>query len=183
MYELCNNRDALLIFRLSHVAMSGPIPVAHILYFISTVKFNAKNNAHQTYLCFVVGYWPTLSIWFTITSLTRWQSNVCQIPRRQLWMIWLNMNYKNDYYNLNIENWKSVLMCDRKQEWRNDQLTSVICHSVCSSVIYVSLVHHLYLNCHMMDLAPVPLTIFRSNSKFDQNLHCPSLNYRQLITT
>ena len=31
--------------------------------------------------------------------------------------------------------------------------------------------------------APVPLTIFRSNSKFDQNLKCPGLKYTLPITT
>ena len=34
-----------------------------------------------------------------------------------------------------------------------------------------------------MHQAPVPLTIFRSNSKFDQNLECFSLKYSQPITT
>ena len=33
------------------------------------------------------------------------------------------------------------------------------------------------------DLAPVPLTVFRSNSKFDQNLECSSLKHIELITT
>ena len=33
------------------------------------------------------------------------------------------------------------------------------------------------------DLAPVPLTIFRSNSKFDQHLKCPGLKYTLPITT
>ena len=31
--------------------------------------------------------------------------------------------------------------------------------------------------------APVPLTVFQSNSKFDKNLECCSLKYAQLITT
>ena len=34
-----------------------------------------------------------------------------------------------------------------------------------------------------VDLVPVPLTIFRSNSKFDQNLQCSCLTRTQLITT
>ena len=32
-------------------------------------------------------------------------------------------------------------------------------------------------------LAPFPLTVFRSNSKFDQNLECCSLKYAQPIAT
>ena len=38
--------------------------------------------------------------------------------------------------------------------------------------------------CHYRLLySPVPLTIFRSNSKFDQNLKCSSLKYTKPITT
>ena len=32
-------------------------------------------------------------------------------------------------------------------------------------------------------LAPVPLTVFRLNSKFDKNLECSSLKHAQPITT
>ena len=32
-------------------------------------------------------------------------------------------------------------------------------------------------------LAPVPLTLYQLNLKFDQNLQCSGLKYSQLITT
>ena len=36
---------------------------------------------------------------------------------------------------------------------------------------------------YLCDLAPVPLSIFRSNSKFDENSECSSFEYTRPITT
>ena len=41
----------------------------------------------------------------------------------------------------------------------------------------------IYVARHMSSLAPVPLSIFRSNSTFDENSECSSFEYTRTITT
>ena len=49
----------------------------------------------------------------------------------------------------------------------------------CTTVAEINRLDRIW--CHP-NQAPVPLTVFRSNSRFDQNLECSSLYYAQSIT-
>ena len=58
--------------------------------------------------------------------------------------------------------------------WLNQELTLQVWRATCSTMKFSMM---------GLDLAPIPLTIFRSNLKFDQNLKCSGLKCAVLITT
>ena len=87
----------------------------------------------------------------------------------------------NDHYEISLVNFRKPCVCSPRCRCLED-IWKTICNLVRNGVLLVKNGNKAAIAGTAI-LAPVPLTIFRSNSKFDQKLQCSSLKCTLPTTT
>ena len=108
------------------------------------------------------------SLTFTMYSLTQW---ISKLSRNIPWVSGGHSKCKTEPIFTGLRAWQIVL------SFNTASITKALMAWRCREQVISR------YGDALVDLAPVPLTTFRSNSKFDQNLQCSSLKCTLRTTT